>query len=98
MNPGLIFHNFLYTFEAFNISNNDITKNDDAPITCNVQFISPPSDIEAVDKLKARHDRIDRNPKCFNPFAGSPVNSKLLIFKKFLIKNLVTSNFGSKWL
>ena len=63
MNPGLAFHSVLYTFEAFSIRNKEIIKNDDAPATWIVQFISPPSDIDAVDMQKARHEASDKIPK-----------------------------------
>ena len=41
-------------------------KNPVAPIVCEVQSKSPPSEIVLVDRHKSKHDNIERKPNLFN--------------------------------
>ena len=47
-------------------------KNPVAPIVWAVQFISPPSDMVAVDKHKKTQDKIESVPNEFKLFSGAP--------------------------
>lgn len=43
-----------------------------APIVWAVQFMSPPSEIVAVEIHKNMHDKIESLPNEFNDFSGAP--------------------------
>lgn len=56
-------------------------KNPVAPIVWAVQFISPPSEIVAVERQSKQQAKIAIDPKEFNDFSGTPRISKALISK-----------------
>ena len=59
-------------------------KKEVAPIVCRVQFISPPSEIVAVDKHKAKQASTDKGPNLLSLLSDCPFNSKDFICRKFL--------------
>ncbi len=50
-----------------------------APIVCNVQFISPPSEIVAVEMHKNMQEAMEITPKELRDFSGAPSISKHFI-------------------
>jgi hypothetical protein len=47
-------------------------KNPVAPIVCAVQFISPPSEIVAVERHNKKQAKIEIHPNEFNEVSGTP--------------------------
>ena len=56
-------------------------KNPVAPIVCAVQFMSPPSEIVAVDKHKSKQATIEITPNELSVSIGAPGISKHFIYK-----------------
>jgi hypothetical protein len=54
-------------------------KKEVAPTVCTVQFISPPSEIVAVETHNAIHANNDNGPIFFNLVSAYPLISKLFI-------------------
>ena len=61
-----------YILDAFVTNNMAKIKKPVAPIVWAVQFMSPPSEIVAVEIHKNMHDKIESLPNEFNDFSGAP--------------------------
>lgn len=56
-------------------------KNEVAPIVCTVQFMSPPSEIVAVDRQNEMQAMVDSGPNLFTLGSSFPVISKDLTWR-----------------